>query len=478
MKKKMNQKRVVAGAIGLLCVAALLSGCGARTNAPAEETKTAEETQAQDLVIETQDRTAEQAEGQTQEKGADWCRLDEKTGAVSVRLPAGVGTGYSWSYTISGPEDADSLELMTRQFAYNDKGKNEDGLSGVWIADFVGVPSEAGMTATVTFRYSRGEKLCDVRCMEVKSDKDGRITSVAPASVMETADLKGAAEGGEPDIADNGELTLDAILEKNTLFAILTDHSSVTYSIDYLDGNDQPESSIRSEYIMYEGKLWYESVNSSTEGYETKSCGYTGDGVPGAYYSYSPTDGAKFMELYPAGEYETFISELWPLNNWLWEKDYEGRKRTVKDQGFQDGALIMEVKTEHPDFPRQESLLYIDPETGLIVSLETSSYDESGKPFLVTKIHFSYDEPFLPEAEAQGMITGAENPCSLKLTITDSRTGDTETQEFKVARDAEVSFRSKQEHGAYYDAAHTEPAGLFDVSGDICEVYAVIGAEE
>ena len=57
-KKKMNQKRVVAGAIGLLCVAALLSGCGARTNAPAEETKTAEEMQAQADALAKDPETA------------------------------------------------------------------------------------------------------------------------------------------------------------------------------------------------------------------------------------------------------------------------------------------------------------------------------------------------------------------------------------------------------------------------------------
>ena len=297
---------------------------------------------------------------------------------------------------------------------------------------------------------------------------------------------QGSASSSASSGGEEAAFTLEDIRKNNTVEAALSRHSAFSYQQDtYLGEDSQPVSSTMGQYRREGGKLQFYAAFHDRDGGVAYQQGYADDTYPGALYETS-NSGEKYLTLYPQGEYEAALSALWSPA----AVTEEGEQETLDSCTLQDGVVVVTSTTTY----RQEAeyyernLYYLEPDTGLLLYQETTSYtlsqgqsvpdvpygQDTAPVMSVTKTTVTYDDPFTQEADPHGEILD-ENGCRLTLTVAPQ--GAEEVLQYPVAQGTHIFFQSQEGAALYLDEDLSQDVTDEDLTADgpRMELFAVPG---
>ena len=253
------------------------------------------------------------------------------------------------------------------------------------------------------------------------------------------------------------DLTMDQIRTANSPITLMKDHQSLGFKWENYDADDKLLSTMEAQYIMFEGKLWYDAVLTDENGEKTYFSDYEAEDMPGATYNYQEgvDELANSMTLYPEGEYQYWCAQRWMPDL------YPDQTEEITDISSQDGALIVQVRTGYPDFGYYyDTLFYLDPEDYLILYREDTWYDEENNLISVDKYTPVYDEPYVSDGVARLHVTDGEDICDLTVVFNPNKE-NTDVQEFKIAKGTIANIVSNSNYTLYSSESCTD-ADLID----------------
>lgn len=131
----MKRNKLLVLLLILVCMLALLAGCGGEKDNPG-----------------------------TEENG--WFELDGEMGILTVRIPDQT-PDFAWNFVIS---DEKALELLTAEET-----------DGMWVASFRALEDGEPM---ITFSYVKNDEINEGRILEVRCE-DGKVTEIISDSIID-----------------------------------------------------------------------------------------------------------------------------------------------------------------------------------------------------------------------------------------------------------------------------------------------------
>lgn len=297
----------------------------------------------------------------------------------------------------------------------------------------------------------------------------GKETEQKAAS--EEADTSESEESAE-DYADyyieNTDITLEELYAANNLTALAENHSSLSYTMESYDADDALVSTTKLQYTMFEGKLWYDSemyIDSISS--TLYAAGYESEDMPGAEYAAMEDEGGNmnyYVLVSPKSEYQKFAS-------WGWMDKNEGDTEEILEVTTQDGALIVQSRTNKQDSRQHcDNLYYVDPDTRLILYLEQTWYSGEGEILSVDQYRPVYDEPYVTDQRSMLDITTAEDVCYLTVVI-DPAGDHMEVNPYQFRKGTVVIFQSEKDFTMYSDEECTQEITEIDTTVDEDTVF-------
>ena len=333
------------------------------------------------------------------------------------------------------------------------------------------------MTISVAGCGSTGQAPTDAPASEdtaaEETDQPKEQEAADDTADAETEDTSAEAEDYNYYVEIPENLTMDEIRTANSPITLMKDHESLGFTWENYDANDTLRSTMQAQYIMFEGKLWYDAVLTDENGLKSYYSDYEADDVPGATYNYQEgvDDLANSMTLYPKEEYQYWCAQRWMPDL------YPGQEEEITDISTQDGALLVQVRTTYTDFGNyHDTLFYLRPETYLILYREDTWYDEEDNLLSVDKYTPVYDEPHVSDQVAKGMVSdSAEDVCDLTVVFNPNKE-NMETQEFKIAKGTIVNVISNSNYTLYSSDSCTsnDMIDTIDTDKDESVIYVLL----
>lgn len=331
---------------------------------------------------------------------------------------------------------------------------------------------------------------------------DGAAQNAAPtdpvpseSAGVNTAAPEETAPGGEapeeePTAPADGYAgpALEEIRANNTLDALLERHTAASYrEEDYPDGLETPFSTSEGQFYRDADGYLRVDIVYENEGGKRYVEGFADQDFAGARYDTADLSG-KSMCIFPSGEYESFMAELW-----IGETIGSEGEMPV-EYSFQDGSVVVVTLTTYPA-PTDSYLrtMYIlDGEYGNLLYREVCVHhleegqeipdvpygmDENEITYLV-KTTFSYDEPreYDGPAPHEEVIGQHADYCELSV-IEDYGADAPVVRWYPVARDTELLFLSlEDDYKLYADAELTREIDFLDeldISGEAANLFLI-----
>ena len=266
---------------------------------------------------------------------------------------------------------------------------------------------------------------------------------------------------------EDTDITMEELRAVNRPTALMKEHESLGFTWENYDADENLQSTVESQFIFFEGKLWYDSVMTDSAGNKTYDSDYEAEDMTGATYSYQedPKGDARWLTIYPSDEYQYWVAQRWMPDL------YPDQTEEIMDISTQDGAIILMVRTKYQDYGNYyDTMYYVDPDTKLILYREDSWYDEAGSLLSVDKYTPVYDEPYVSDGVARIAVTDAEDICELTVVFWPGQEKE-ETQTFRIAKGTYASVVSNTDHALYSDPDCTETIDEISTQADQVTVY-------
>lgn len=325
------------------------------------------------------------------------------------------------------------------------------------------------MTVGMTGCGSTANAPADVQ--EETTPEEPEITEDDPVDEAE-AEPEEDTSAEEEEYADfyveDTDITPEELREVNNPLALMKEHQSLGFKWENYDADEKLQSTMEAQFIMFEGKLWYDARLTDSEGNKTYYSDYEADDTPGATYCYQEDvdEGDHCLTLYPAGEYQYWVSQRWMQDLWV------NQEEEITDISTQDGAIILQVRTTYTDFQNYfDTMYYVDPDTKLVLYREDTWYDSDGTLLSVDKYTPLYDEPYVSNQVARSAVTDAEDTCDLTVVFNPNEDNE-EVQKFTIAKGTLVNVVSENNNYTFYDTADcTEMIDTINTEVDQQTIY-------
>ena len=279
-------------------------------------------------------------------------------------------------------------------------------------------------------------------------------------------------DAGETGTPEEHSYTLEEIRTANSMEALLKNHDSIAYTQEVYQGDaEEPISTATGVFYKKDGfyNMLVEYADPSGSSYCMQ--GYADNVYAGALYSTS-TDGEKFVTLYDAGSYDEAVDLMWATTPAV-----EAVSVTVEESTWQDGAAIVRVRSEYGNTADmyEETYYYIEPESGELIYMETSSYALDGSVIAVNKITFSFDGDYTFASQPFAEIAEGTDYCEVNL-ILNPLEEDMEVHWYPIAHGTAVYFTSMSASYTLYDdeeLTHEITAADIDTNKDVVNIFAV-----
>lgn len=268
-------------------------------------------------------------------------------------------------------------------------------------------------------------------------------------------------------IVEDTDITMEELRAVNSPTALMKEHQSLGFTWENYDADHNLQSTTKSQFIFHEGKLWYDSELTDTEGNKTYFSDYEAEDMPGASYGYQedPNGDSRWLTLYPSSEYQYWVSQRWMQDK------YPNQTEEITDISTQDGAIIVQVRTKNTDTAYYyDTMYYVDPDTKLILYREDSWYDETGTLISVDEYTPLYDEPYVSDGVAHLSVTDGEDMCELTA-VFDPGQENEETQTFRIVKGTFVNIVSNDNYTLYSDPECTDLMDEIHTQADQVTVY-------
>ena len=173
----------------------------------------------------------------------------------------------------------------------------------------------------------------------------------------------------------------------------------------------------------------------------------------------------RSLTLYPSGEYQYWVAQRWMQDL------YPNQTEEITDISTQDGAIIVQVRTQYVDYGNYyDTMYYVDPDTKLILYREDSWYDEAGNLLSMDRYTPVYDEPHVSDGVARLSVMNGENTCELTA-VFNPGTDNEDTQTFCIAKGTFVNVVSNNNYSLYSDPGCTDLMDEIRTEADRLTVY-------
>ena len=260
------------------------------------------------------------------------------------------------------------------------------------------------------------------------------------------------------------DFSLDEFFETNYLLNIAKNHDALVYETVNTYPEEDMNSKEKTEFIFFEGNIWLDGRVDYADDYSINYA-YEREDYPGTLFTVwgdQPDDRSVIM--YPTAEYQEIIAQRWLMKDELFPE-------TVQDVQEKDGMIVLTTYATSEGAGFGWTTTYdIDPETGLVKHFVRDYADDDDFHYCLAETTVTYDEPFVPEGEAENIITGGEDLCEVTLVIDPGKDTE-EIQKISVSKWTNVSFTNKLFSPMFVDEACTEEVYPIDTSGDSVTVY-------
>lgn len=269
-------------------------------------------------------------------------------------------------------------------------------------------------------------------------------------------------------IVEDTDITMEELRAVNSPLALMKEHESLGFTWENYDANEKLQSTVKAQFIFFDGKLWYDSEMTDSEGNKTYDSDYEAEDSPGATYSYQadPKGDSRWLTLYPASAYQHWVAQRWMPDL------CPGQTEEITDISTQDGAIIAIVRTTYEDYGNYyDTMYYVDPDTKLILYREDSWYDEAGTLLSVDKYTPLYDEPYVSNGVARLSVTDGTDMCELTVVFAPGQEKE-ETQTFRIVKGTYVNIANSSDYTLYSDPECTEMIDEIPTQADQVTIYA------
>ena len=258
---------------------------------------------------------------------------------------------------------------------------------------------------------------------------------------------------------------LEQMYEVNHIENLQKNHNALVFTLTYPGEEGEEEHTSRGEYIFFDGYIWYESDSESADlTMDSYTCGFQNSPSNGAMY-YAFIDGEttyKNMVAYTEKDYVDAVALTWV-------EPYPGVKETVVNVTEGDGVRKIVTSSVYEDIPDDPwtTVYTVDPITMELQEIYYNfGYENGYMRYTVT-----YDEPYVPECVAQGIVSNGDEQTGVTI-IVNPGLEDEETLNYTVAKDAYVAFNSTNPGAMYLDRELTQEIWSAPLEEDEVTVYA------
>lgn len=289
-----------------------------------------------------------------------------------------------------------------------------------------------------------------------------------------------------PDDANNNmTYTLEEIYANNSVENVLRDHTVFTCHMDTYEGadSDTPIGTSDKQFSMEDGSMQMTAHYSydGTDSYQWVGADKDFNGA-----SYTVFDGEKHFIACPGDEYQDLITA-----NWMGE-DLSLMDETILSTSMQDGAAVIETLTTYKQEAEMyaRTLYYVDPETGLLYGMETTTYSlpegteipdavygmDENEVLTVQKTAVTYDTPITFDVDPKAEIIGqGQDYCEVTFDINPA-TDQMEVNWYPIAHGTHISFYSAENYTVYDDETLENDVTYEDIisEGEAMTLYMVM----